>query len=66
MKNPSPKIECPECGCKEIHMEYDSYVHNLISRASGLAEEGIPAKPIWYQCMGCGVIFDPIKEASAI
>ncbi len=66
MKEQNQKIECPECGCKEIHMEYDSYGRNLLSRVLNHVDEGIPAEPIWCYCLCCGVMFDPAQEAFAV
>ncbi len=65
MKNQMSKIECPECGCKEIHKEYDSYGRNLLSRVRNLADEGVPSEPLWCYCMGCGVMFDPVQKTFA-
>jgi hypothetical protein len=66
MKNQSSEIECPECGCREIHTEYNSYGHGVLSAAFNMADEGVPAEPGWCCCMGCGVMFDPVQEGFTV
>ena len=65
MNSQSLKIECPECGCKEIHREYENYGSNLLSRVLNQADEGIPSEPMWCYCLCCGVMFNPLQEAFA-
>jgi hypothetical protein len=69
MNAQSSIIECPECGCREIHREYENYFeHGLItmSRVIYHADESISAEPVWCYCMGCGVMFDPVREGFAV
>jgi len=64
MEIQSSKIECPECGCRVIHREYDS--SHLLSRLSHQADESIFDEGMWFYCLRCGVMFNPVKEAFAV
>ena len=64
MKTQTSKIECPECGCREIHREYDSIGRNLVFFSSVYyRDDDISAEPMWCYCLHCGVRFDPVQEA---
>ncbi len=66
MKNQMPKIECPECGCGEIHVEYGNYGSVLLSRVCKQTDEDISTEPVWCYCLCCGVMFNPEQEAFAV
>ena len=63
--NYQKSIECPECGCKEIHVEYDNN-NDMLSCVRRQADEGIPVEIGWCYCLCCGVMFDPMQEAFAV
>ena len=63
----SSEIACPDCGCREIHHEYDScYGHDLLLRVWNQPDGIVPTEPLWCYCLRCGVMFDPMKEAFAV
>ena len=63
----SSKIECPECGCREIHREYDNTGHSLMFFSSVYYhDDDISTEPVWCYCPRCGVKFDPVQEAFAV
>ena len=64
MEIQSSKIECPECGCREIRREYDS--SHFLSRLCRQADESIFDERVWCYCLRCGVMFDPVQEAFAV
>ncbi len=66
MKTQPTKIECPECGCKEIHWEYNNYGSIIPAKARLQSDEGVPVEPMWCYCLGCGVMFDPVQESFAM
>jgi hypothetical protein len=67
MKYQSSKIECPDCGCREIHKEYDTcYGQSLLSRFSYQLDNIVPTEPVWCYCLRCGVMFDPYYEVLAV
>lgn len=66
MSEQTVKIACPECGCKEIHIEYGSFGYELFSGLPGRADDVVPAEPGWCYCLRCGVMFNPVQEAFAV
>jgi hypothetical protein len=67
MKIQTSKIECPDCGCREIHNEYDNcYGQNLLSRVCHQLDDTAPTEPLWCYCLECGLMFDPMQEAIVI
>ena len=64
MEVQSSKIECPECGCREIHREYDS--SHFFSRLCRQSDESIFDEGMWCYCLNCGVMFDPVQEAFSV
>ncbi|MDR2040538.1 MAG: hypothetical protein LBQ60_21690 [Bacteroidales bacterium] len=57
-------IECPECGCKEIHFEYNNYAQELLAKI--LSPKERKEKPSLCYCLCCGVMFAPITDAFAV
>jgi len=52
-------IECPECKCREILMEYDD---NMLSWGHRNVAEGSPIEISWCYCLRCGMVFEPEQE----
>ena len=66
MNTQSSTIECPECGCSEIHSEYDNFHgRDPLSKVFHHLDDISPTEPIWRYCMSCGIMFDPMKEGFA-
>ena len=66
MNTLSSKFECPDCGSREIHYEYDSYGRDLMPRIYRQIEDNIPTEMESCYCLRCGVMFDPVQEAFAL
>jgi len=64
METQSSKIECPECRCRVIRREYDS--SQLLSRLCHQSDESIFDEGMWFYCLRCGVMFNPVQEAFAV
>jgi len=61
------KIECPECGCREIQREYNNSERNVMFFSHVYYhDEDISVEPMWCYCLCCGVKFDPVQEAFAV
>ena len=54
-------FECPECGCHEIHLEYDERVP--VITYSHTTE---PTGSAWCYCLCCGVMFNPEQEQGVL
>ena len=65
LSNQKQAIACPECGCKEIHVEYDNNCE-MLSSVRRQADEGIPVEIDWCYCLCCGVMFNPMQEAFVV
>ncbi|MDR1171727.1 MAG: hypothetical protein LBL24_04660 [Bacteroidales bacterium] len=55
-------VVCPECGSRDIHMEYESYGCNFLSRICQKDVENVPGEELWYYCQNCGLVFDPATQ----
>ena len=65
LRNKKQAIECPECGCSEIRVEYAD-ANSLLSWVRRQADEGIPVEISWCYCLRCGLIFEPKQELCAM
>ncbi len=61
LNHPKHPIVCPECGSREIHVEYDSYGRNLLMRVCQKTVEEVPDESLWCYCQCCGLVFDPAR-----
>ena len=69
MKTQSLKIECPECGFKKIHHEYEkNSSHDLKFWVwyNDQLNDFFSNEPEWCYCQRCGLMFDPLQEAVAV
>jgi len=66
MKIQTSKIECPECGCTEIRREYDRYGYMMLSLSCNQDDEELSDECTWCNCLNCGLVFSPVREAIAV
>ncbi len=57
---------CPECGSREIHVEYGSYGCNLLLRVCQETVEDVSDEELWCYCQSCGLVFDPAAQDLAV
>lgn len=55
-------VVCSECGSREIHMEYESYGCNLLSRICRKDVEDVSDEELRCYCQNCGLVFDPAAQ----
>ena len=63
LNNHQYAIVCPECGGRELHMEYESYGCKLLLRVCQKNVEDVSTEDLCCYCKNCGLVFDPATQS---